>query len=318
MDAQRRSRSAIALVIATHAVLGGAAIVAAVAVGGDDARWAPPTTPRSPAASNPVAAVDAGGGADRAAAEALRGLWSRHADADGRDDAPVAFYYFHEGDIGLYRYGRIAYNTTNSYHWSTRGDGLELRWNKTGETTRLAYRIDRSGPRPVLVIDDDPKNPGAGASRYTYVPAPDAAARAPDLLHGPGGPSISALHTTLDRIDNRLWIDLKKYATGGIGFSLWQLRAQGIDGRGTGWHHVGDFDDWSTEQLTYKSTATSPSTGTVEVLFSWRKERAMTTWTLRRDGDARVLRLSTDPRDFGAVHDYLDAGPSFAGFGLSH
>lgn len=308
-------------VVIAHAALGAAAVVSGlpdrparpdgIAADGRPADG----RPADGEGSSAVAVDDDAG--DRAAAQALRGLWSRTPDADGRDDAPVAFYYFHEGDIGLYRYGRVAYNTTNSYHWSIRGDDLELRWNKTGAVTRLGYRVDRSGPRAVLVLEQDPKHPGERVSRYTFVPAPDAAERAPDLLDATFGPSISADHTTLDRIDNRLWIDLKKYATGGIGFSLWQLRAQGIDGRGTGWHHVGDFDDWSTEQLTYKSTATSADSGSLDVLFAWRHERATTTWTLRRDGDARALRLNADPRDFGAVHDYVDAGPSFAGFGAA-
>jgi hypothetical protein len=293
-------------VVVLHAALGAVALVASIAPQRDAT-----TTAAAPDHRADVADAD-----DAANAEALRGLWSRTPDADGRDDAPVAFYYFHDGGIGLYRYGRVSYNSTNSYHWSVRSDELQLRWNKTGDVSRVAFRVDRSGPRPVLVLDDDPKNPGEATSRYTFVPAPDAAARAPDLLDATVGPSISANQTTLDRVDNRLWIDLKKYATGGIGFSLWQLRAQGIDGRGTGWHHVGDFDDWSTEQLTYRATSTSATTGSLEVFFPWRKERATTPWTLRRDGDARVLRLRADPRDFGAVHDYLDAGPSFAGFGL--
>ena len=305
----REPRSWLPVIVA-HAALGAAAVAAVVVTA------LPDRTPAAPGDADVSGTVDGDTGA-AATAVSLRGLWSRTADADGRDDAPVAFYYFHEGDIGLYRYGRVAYNTTNSYHWSIRGDDLELRWNKTGEVTRLDYRVDRSGARPVLVLQGDPKNPGERFSRYTFVPAPDAAARAPDLLDTSVGPSISAVHDTLDRIDNRLWIDLKKYATGGIGFSLWQLRAQGIDGRGTGWHHVGDFDDWSTEQLTYKSTATSADSGTLDVLFAWRHERATTTWTLRRDGDARALRLNADPRDFGAVHDYKDAGPSFAGFGAA-
>jgi hypothetical protein len=167
----------------------------------------------------------------------------------------------------------------------------------------------------VLVLQGDPKHPEEQATRYTFVPSPDAARWAPDLEAAWERPAQSAPHDVLLRVDNRLWIDLRRFATGGVGFSLWQLRAQGIDGRGTGWHHVGDFDDWSTEQLTYRSMPTGEQTGVLEVLFSWRKERATTAWSVRRDGDARVLRLAVDPRDFGAAHDYVDAGPSFAGLG---
>ena len=251
---------------------------------------------------------------------ALRGLWSRYADAGGRDDAPVAFYYFHDGGIGLYRYGKIAHNTTNSYHWRVVGDALELRWNKTGAVDRLGFRVDRSGPRPVLVVDGDPKNPGVAGSRYTFVPAPDAGAFAPDLPPGPSS-VLSANHVTLDRVDNRLWIDLKKYATGGMGFSLYQLRSQGIDGRGTGWHHVGDFDDWSTEQLTYKATAGGGGDGALELLFALRGDRATTAVRLGRDRnpdgeERRTLTLAADPRDCGAPHVFVDAGPSFAQLGF--
>jgi hypothetical protein len=249
-------------------------------------------------------------------AAALRGLWSRFPDAGGRDDTPVAFYYFHDDGIGLYRYGRIAYNTTNSYHWRVAGDDLELTWNKTGAVDRLDYRLDRSGPRPVLIVDEDPKNPGVRGSRYTFVPAPLVDAVAADLALAEGT-TLSANHNTLDRIDNRLWIDLKKYATGGMGFALYQLRSQGIDGRGTGWHHVGDFDDWSTEQLTFKATTTADGRGTLELLFALRGERAVTMTTVGRRTDAggqvqRTLTLQTDPRDFAAVHSFVDAGPSFA------
>jgi hypothetical protein len=300
----------------TSAALGAAALGAAVR---------PPPAPRAPRPTPAAIATDAAipqlpdvanAIADDAEAAALRGLWSRFPDAGGHDDAPVAFYYFHDGGIGLYRYGRIGHNTTNSFHWKVAGNDIELRWNKTGATHRLGHRVDRSGERPVLLLDEDPKNPGVAGSRYTFVPAPLVDAIAPDMGSN-DSPVLSANHKTLERLDNRLWMDLQKYATGGLGFALYQLRPQGIDGRGTGWHHVGDFDDWSTEQLTYRATTTAEGRGTLELLFALRGERATTAVQVahRRASDGgsqRTLTLQQDPRDFGAAHTYVDAGPSFA------
>jgi len=305
----------------TSTALGAAALVAAVR---------PPPAPREPRPAPAAIAIDAAihdtaharateadaPGADDADDAALRGLWSRFPDAGGHDDAPVAFYYFHDGGIGLYRYGRIGHNTTNSFHWKTEGNDIELRWNKTGTTHRFGHRVDRSGERPVLLLEDDPKNPSVAGSRYTFVPAPLGHAIAPDM-GSDDAPVLSANHKTLERLDNRLWMDLQKYATGGMGFSLYQLRPQGIDGRGTGWHHVGDFDDWSTEQLTYRATTTPEGRGTLELLFSLRGERATTAVQMARGrapdgGSQRTLTLQQDPRDFGGAHTYVDAGPSFA------
>ena len=202
--------------------------------------------------------------------EELKGLWTRHPDAGKREDAPVAFYYFHSDGIGLFRFGKVGYNTTNSYNWSADDGTISLQYRKTGKQVRLPYRIEAGNPR-VLVVGEDSQNPGVAVSRYTFVPA-DFAAGAADLFAPAPPAAISAapagspsntvaeittttttsLSSDRDRIDNRLWMDLQRYATGGIGFSLYQLREAGIDGRGTGWHHVGDFDDWSTEALGYR------------------------------------------------------------------
>ena len=106
-------------------------------------------------------------------AASLRGLWTRHIDGSGREDQPVAFYYFHEGGIGLFRYGRLGHNTTNSYNWVVGEHGgqpmMVLTYRKTGEVQHLPIRIDAEGRR-TLVIVGDPKNPGVGESRYTFVP----------------------------------------------------------------------------------------------------------------------------------------------------
>ncbi len=258
-----------------------------------------------------------------ASEQELHGLWSRVPLREGPDDAPMAFYYFHNDDnIGLYRYGKTAYNTTNSYHWSIDSGVVDLAYNKTGERVRIPYRIEK-GSRPVLILAGDPRTPGQAETRYTYVPPMQQREVAPDLFDRNDAPT-STDSLSSDRVDNRLWIDLKSFKTGGIGFSLYQLRAAGIDGRGTGWHHVGDFDDWSTESFGYRIVRRADELGAdaagrgLDLLFTLRNERATTALQMEHrtvDGkDVRFLTMGTDPRDFWAPHVYADAGPSFAGF----
>jgi len=244
---------------------------------------------------------------------ALRGLWSRYPDAGGKEDAPVAFYYFHDGGIGLYRYGRLGHNTTNSYDWVTTGDGdnggmLVLSYRKTGAVQHSRVRIERDGSgRRALVVENDPKNPGQPTSRYVYVPPPSFTAQAPDL-------ALDALTGAFAvGVDDRLWIDQLPFKTGGMGFSLYQLRKAGIDGRGTGWHHVGDYDDWSTEALSYRLLRGDSGPNGIDLVFSLRQERHTTALRLDGTGKNRTLTLASDPRDFWAAHTFKDGGPSFAG-----
>lgn len=246
---------------------------------------------------------------------ALNGLWTRWPDAGTREDAAVAFYYFHHDGIGLFRFGRIGYNTTNSYRWSADDNVITIDYKKTGQSVRLAYRIEAGTPN-VLVVDDDSQNPGVKVSRYTFVPFEQSVATAPDLFDVAQALNVDE-SPLYDRIDNRLWIDHKQYATGGSAFSLYQLRAAGIDGRGTGWHHVGDFDDWSTEALGYRVHRRG-SERELDLLFTLRNERSttpLTTGQRANDGaPTRVLTLLQDPRGFWAPHAFDDAGPSFATF----
>lgn len=251
----------------------------------------------------------------------LRGLWSRHPDGNGREDSPVAFYYFHDGGIGLYRYGRIGHNTTNSYRWAVADHGgqtfLVLSYTKTGEVQHLQVRLEQDGRR-TLVIDADPKNPGTSKSRYVFVPPPSLSALAPDLQLTPLSPPAT-VSDGAPGLDNRLWIDERRFKTGGMGFSLYQLRAAGIDGRGTGWHHVGDYDDWSTESLSYRLLRGDSGVDRVDLTFTLRGERHLS--PLRVDVDAagkRSLTLLSDPRDYLAAHTYKDGGPSFAALVTHH
>lgn len=275
---------------------------------------------RAPHVSVAEPAVSATAPDDDAVATAadLRGLWSRHPDGNGREDAPVAFYYFHEGGIGLYRYGRIGHNTTNSYRWAVAEHGgqtlLVLSYTKTGEVQHLPVRIEQDGKK-TLVIDHDPKNPGASSSRYVFVPPPSLATIAPDLeLAG-----VDATAEPTPGIDNRLWIDERRWKTGGMGFSLYQWRRAGIDGRGTGWHHVGDYDDWSTESLSYRLLRGDDGTlDRVDLTFTLRGERHTSPLRIDVDKHGTRITLQSDPRDFFAPHTYKDGGPSFASLVASH
>lgn len=229
----------------------------------------------------------------------------------------MAFYYFHTGGIGLYRYGQIGHNTTNSFAWRVVHDGtqhlIELRYTKTGALQRLAYSIERDG-QPVLVLPVDPKQPGVKNARYTFMPPPDLGTVAPDLVDDDGDDDV-VLAADAHRLDHRLWIDQQTFATGGSSFRLYQLRAAGIDGRGTGWLHIGDFDDWSTESLSYRLLRNGAGdVDRLDLKFSLRGDHTLTPVHVFAVDGKRSLRLQHDPRDFGASHDYVDGGPSFAAF----
>lgn len=262
----------------------------------------------------------------------LYGLWSRLPLGNSDDGAPMNFYYFHnEGGIGLYRYGKVAYNTTNSYHWSVDGDDIVLDYNKSGSRVRVPYRIEK-GTRPVLVLVGDPRTPGQAETRYAWLPPMQQADVAPDLFGGDDDDAAATSPDSLssDRVDNRLWMDFKSFKTGGNAFSLYQLRQAGIDGRGTGWHHVGDFDDWSTESFAYRlvrlgagdrlegDDGAGEAARGLDLVFNLRQERATTALRTSHRSvggkDVRFLTMSADPRDFQAPHEYRDAGPSFAAF----
>lgn len=244
---------------------------------------------------------------------AVRGLWSRHPYGSGGDADPVSFYYFHEGDIGLYRYGKVAYNNTHSYHYDVSGDTLTLRMNKTGVAHALRYRVERGEGPPVLVVTNDPHNPGVAETRYTWVPPSTTAPGADDLFFADQTRASSDAESRALGIDNRLWMDLKTFTTGGMGFSLYQLRPAGIDGRGTGWHHVGDFDDWSTESLAYRVVNVDDGHG-LALTFPLRGDRTVSPLVVAGEGKSRTLTLRSDPREFWAAHSFVDAGPSFGSF----
>ncbi len=103
-----------------------------------------------------------------------------------------------------------------------------------------------------------------------------------------------------------MWIDLQRYATGGQGFALYQLRDAGIDGRGTGWFHRGDFDEWNTEALVYRVQGEQ-----LTLSFAHEGRTYRTRVTFDQGAEPPRLALTHDPRDFDHAHTYVDAGPSF-------
>ena len=93
-----------------------------------------------------------------------------------------------------------------------------------------------------------------------------------------------------------------------MGFAIYQFQPQAIDGRGVGWFHRGDYDEWTTEALTYRQQGDRLALG-----FPLRHEVASTSLALWTAGDGvRRLRIDDDPRDFWRAHTYRDMGPSFA------
>ncbi len=73
-----------------------------------------------------------------------------------------------------------------------------------------------------------------------------------------------------------------------------------------GWHHLGDFDDWTTETLEYRHEA-----GALSLRFPLRGGDASTSVTIGQERDQRVLLLMRDPRNFYHRSRFVDAGPSF-------
>jgi hypothetical protein len=253
-------------------------------------------------AMRPAERVEAPTHASRAEASpevaALAGIWWRYeAAATGER---VRFYYFHGDGTGLYRYGRTGLTNTHSFDYDVQGDDLLLTFRKTGDRHVVRFRLERratEAARDKLTLYDDPREP----TETTYFRTSDRTVRDASI-----GPASIGVQGESSGPGGRLWIDLRNYATGGRGFSMYQLRAPGIDGRGTGWFHRGDFDDWSTESLTYRIAGDR-----LEMVFELAGEKTETRFRIAGEGDDRTLALEDDPRDYWHAHAYRDAGPSF-------
>lgn len=233
----------------------------------------------------------------------LRGLWTRY-DARGEGD-PLRFWYFHGDGKGLYRYGKVGLANTHSFDYAfdgrTRADGrvdVTLRYRKTGESHAIAASIEREGNATYLTLHGDPEEPGA---RYRKVESDlDFAA----LARPQSEPEVEP--TGAANIGDRIWIDYRSFATGGAEFHMYQLGKTAIDGRGVGWFHRGDFDDWSTESLTYRIAGDE-----LELFFDLREEPNVTSFRVVEGERGRELVLDADPRDYWAHHRYRDGGRSF-------
>ena len=153
-----------------------------------------------------------------------------------------------------------------------------------------------------MILRGDPREPGA---RYLRV---DADADFAGLGEAMRGEATRGAPGELARADlgDRLWIDYRNHATGGAGFHLYQFAKTSLDGRGIGWFHRGDFDEWSTESLTYRISGER-----IELYFDLREEPSSTVFHLSEGEQGRELLLDSDPRDFWAPHRYRDGGRSF-------
>lgn len=251
--------------------------------------WAAGFGRPGPAAPHPSPAA-----AEHPAAQALVGLW--RLEPRGPTGSPVHFYYFHTGGKGLYRYGVEGLTQTRSFDYEFDGDRLRLRHRKTGRIFDVRVRVEGRGSGARLVLAPDPFGK---APRRVYVREADAGPRSVRAGEAAGG-----------GVAGRMWIDLTRYETGGMGFSFYQFGPKRIDGRGVGWYHEGDFDDWTTEAFTFRERE-----GALDLHFPVRDEHATTAFSIDRDGGERRLHLARDPRDFHAPHGYADAGPSFGAAG---
>ncbi len=219
--------------------------------------------------------------------ERLLGLWAQFEPTKEGD--PVRFYYFHDGGVGLYRYGRMGLNNTHSYKWSVDDDVLTLTFNKSGRqaSSRLRVEQDPDGTE-VIVLESDP-----------YEPTP--------VRYRKQRPPVQADTEAAEQHPfARMWINQTQYQTGGMGFAIYQLKPPALDGRGVGWFHQGDFDNWSTETLTYRRTGDQ-----LELRFTLRGERQVTRMWVGQSEGRRVLGLQVDPRNFWQRQIYVDAGASF-------
>lgn len=242
---------------------------------------------------------------DAEAADVLTGLWTRY-QATGEGE-PVRLYYFHGDGHGLYRYGKVGLNKTESFDYEIEGGLLQLEFRKRGEKHATRFLIADDAQGRYLELADDPRDSGVryrrrrGALTGAELAVPDPQGVTQDDASG---------HAPLG---GRFWIDYGPYATGGSGFGIYQLGPTALDGRGVGWFHRGDFDDWSTETLTYRIDGES-----LELFFDLSEQGFSSRFSIEPSQGGRVLRLEQDPRDYWASHEYKDGGESFSAgaFGL--
>ena len=229
---------------------------------------------------------------DTEAVRALAGMWWWK-QLPGLDGSDVGFYYFHGDGKGLYRYGKVGLANTHSFDYDVVDDTLVLHFRKTGVRHEIPFEIESRDGVDWMTLGHDPETEVDGARYFRDRPGPIDPHVTPtaDLGQPPAG---------------HMWIDLQRYATGGMGFHMYQFRPAGLDGRGVGWFHRGDFDDWSTEAFSYRIAGDQ-----ISIDFTLAERREVTTFRVESNGERRTLRLQTDPRDYGHPHAYVDMGVSF-------
>ncbi len=236
------------------------------------------------------------------AADPLVGVWQRF-EANAEGDA-IRFYYFHGDGNGLYRYGKVGLTNTHAFDYRVEGERLRLRFRRTGEVVTMPFAIADDPTvegRSWLTLDGDPRD-----REGRYFRDPRTAAESCEV-----GASV-ARDDAPRGVGNRLWSEERSFAAGGMGFAMYQLQPQTIDGRGVGWFHRGDFDEWTTEALTYRRQG-----DTLTLHFMLSGESLSTPMSLvegsgGRGEETRVLELADDPRNFWHRQRYFDRGPSFA------
>lgn len=228
---------------------------------------------------------------DAEAVRALAGIWWWKS-LPGLTGADVGFYYFHGDGKGLYRYGKVGEVNTHSFDYDVVDGTLVLEFRKTGVRHELPFAVESQGAIDWLTLDYDPETQTRGARYFRDQPGPIAP-------HHAAGSELGAPPA------GHMWIDLERYATGGIGFYMYQFRPAGIDGRGVGWFHRGDFEDWSTEAFTYRIAGEQ-----VSMHFTLADRSEVSGFSVDA-GEPRTLRFEADPRDFWHPHAYLDMGASF-------
>jgi hypothetical protein len=237
----------------------------------------------------------------------LVGLWA--SAWGGAEGDPLRFYYFHDAAragsdeaVGLYRYGRVGLNQTNSFSWSVDGDRVHFTFRKTGEKRTARFRITNENGTRTLFLDGDPKD--EAGTRYVYVPPPPLVATGTEAIDDPSPDDVSS--TEGDHPFARMWTNARPYATGGMGFAIYQFRPPALDGRGVGWFHAGDFDDWTTETLVYRRAQSS-----LELTFPLRQEHGRSEISEGVVDGVRLIDLRVDPRNYWHRRVYIDGGRAF-------
>lgn len=218
----------------------------------------------------------------------LSGLWER-TDLPEKDD--VRFYFFHPSGIGLYRFGKLGLNHTHMFRYVQAGSKLAIVFSRSGEHHEMTVSQRRRGEASFITLSDDPRE-GGKAMSYRRRPMPNAQ----DL-------DFDAAPTGFDR----MWIHTLRSQKGADAFAMYQFQKPDASGRGNGWFHHGDYDEWTTESLNYVKRGQ-----TLELNFELMRQRTQTRFELSRSADGRLLRLERDPRGFWQQRRFLDQGPSFA------